>query len=82
MMILAIPVIAAAVLAYIAGRFHLDQWARHAIGRARGGQWFPGRRCCPGCSRQVHVMRESRTALVAGNPDGYLCVACSSGRPR
>jgi hypothetical protein len=68
--------------AFILGRSHADEWTLHAIARVRGGQWFTARRRCPGCSRQVHVMRESGTALVAGNPDGYLCCACASGRQR
>lgn len=81
-MILAIPVIVTAALAFAVGRFHADEWLLHGIARARGGTWFTARRRCPGCSRRVHVMRISGTALVAGNPDGYLCVACASGRAR
>ena len=75
----------AVAAAFILGRIHVDQWAVHALARARGGQWFTTRRGCPGCGTRVHVMRIRTDVLAAlEDPcgDGYFCLFCSSGRTR
>jgi hypothetical protein len=71
----------AVAAAFILGRLHADEWALHAIARARGGQWYQVRRACPGCGRRVHVMRRSQVAADAGLPPA-LCCSCASGRHR
>jgi hypothetical protein len=81
-MVLAIPVVVTAALAFAVGRFHADEWLLHGIARARGGQWYPDRPRCPGCGYRVHILRHSPIAVAAGNPDPYLCIPCASGRAR
>jgi hypothetical protein len=77
---LALPL--GAVLAFTAIRLDACAWACHGIARLRGGQWYPDHPRCPGCGYRVHILRVSPVAVAAGNPGGYLCVACSSGRQR
>lgn len=73
--------IAAVLLAAIAGaaaerRFDVTGWLLHAWAKGLGGKWLIDGGACPGCGREVHIMRHSETA------GRDLCLRCVNGAAR
>jgi hypothetical protein len=44
-----------------------------------GGTWVIGGEQCPGCERQIHVVKVSRDVAASGLASGRLCLRCAAG---